>query len=272
MSYLHVTSRFQVASVLLMLLLAPAGAVAETITLGGVGSLTPVVKLLGAEYAKKNPGIEITVIEPPMGSSGGIRALAAGKIEVALSGRSTKPDEAGKAKPWLQSPMVLATMGGKSNGLTRSQVADIYGGRKTTWDDNKPIRLVLRGEQETETAVLRSMSPEVNAAVADALKRPGLPIAENDIDAVELLAKISGSLGSTTLGLITATGAKLTPLAIDGVMPSAKTTEDGSYPLMRQFYMVTAPTPSPATAAFVAWLGSPAALALVRKQNYLPLK
>lgn len=272
MSHSRVTSRFRVASMLLMLSLAPAGAVAETITLGGVGSLTPVVKLLGIEYAKKNAGIEINVIHPPMGSSGGIRALAAGKVDVALSGRNTKPDEAGKSKPWLQTPMVLATMGGKSNGLSRSQVADIYGGRKTAWDDNKPIRLVLRGEQETETAVLRSMSPEVNAAVADALKRPGLPIAENDIDAVELLAKISGSLGSTTLGLVTASGTKLTALAIDGVMPSVKTAEDGSYTLVRQFYVVTSPTPSPATAAFVAWLGSPAALALARKHNYLPLK
>jgi phosphate transport system substrate-binding protein len=254
-----------------MSLLASISATAETITLGGVGSLTPIVKLLGAQYVKKNPGIEVSVVEPPMGSSGGIRALAAAKIDVALSARSPKADEVGQAKPWLQTPLVLATSS-KHKSLTRAQVAQIYGGRKTTWDDNKPIRLILRGDNETETKVLRSLSPEVDAAVSDALKRPSLPIAENDLDALESLIMISGSLGTTNLGLVKASGARLTLLAIDGVQPSIKTVEDGSYRLIRQFYLVTSTTLSPSAAAFVAWLNSPTALALARQKDYLSLR
>jgi phosphate transport system substrate-binding protein len=245
---------------------------AEPITVGGVGSLTPVIKLLGIEYARKNPGFELSVIEPPMGSKGGIRALAAGKVDIALSGRSTNPDETGVAKAWLHTPLVLATTGGKSKGLTRVQIADIYAGRKTGWDDNKPIRLVLRGDQETETKVLRGMSPAIDAAVTEALKRPGLPTAENDIEALELLGKISGSLGTTNLGLIMASAARVTALPIDEAMPSAKNLDDGSYPWRRQFYLITPANPSPALAAFVAWLSSTPALALVRKLDYLPAK
>jgi phosphate transport system substrate-binding protein len=232
--------------------------------------LTPIIKLLGSEYAKNNSGIEVYVIDPPMGSSGGLRALAAGKIDVALSARTPKADEPGQAKPWLQTPLVLATSG-KSKGLTRAQVADIYGGRKSTWDDNKPIRLILRGEQETETKLLRSMSPEVDAAVAGALKRTGLLIAENDLDALESLTSISGSLGTTNLGLVKISGVRLTIMTLDGVQPSIKTVEDGSYRLIRQFYLVTT-NPSPSAAAFVVWLNSPAALFLARQQDYLPLK
>ncbi len=250
--------------------LLSSGVAAETVTLGGVGSLTPVVKLLGAEYAKKNAGVEINVIEPPMGSSGGLRALAAGKIDVALSARVPKADESGQAKAWLQTPMVIATGSGKSKGLSRAEIAEIYGGRKTTWDDGKPIRLVLRGELETETKVLRSLSPEVDAAVAAALKRSDLPVAENDIEALNNLVKIPGSVGTTNLGLIKASGVKLNVLPIDGVLPSAKTCEDGSYRQVRQFYLVTGASPSRATAAFVAWLNSPAALGIVRKLDYLP--
>ncbi len=257
-------------AILLAGFLAPLVAAAETITLGGVGSLTPIVKLLATEYAKKNPGIEVVVIDPPMGSSGGLRALAAGKIDVALSARSPKPDEAGQAKPWLQTPLVLATSG-KQQALTRAQVAEIYGGRKTAWDDRKPIRLVLRGEQETETKLLRSLSPEVDAAMGDALKRPGLPIAENDLDAIDAIAKISGALGTTNLGLLKASGSRLTVMSLDGIQPSIKTAEEGSYHLMRQFYLVTT-SPSPSAAAFASWLQSPAALALARQQDYLPLK
>lgn len=251
--------------------LLSSGVAAETVTLGGVGSLTPVVKLLGAEYAKKNAGVEINVIDPPMGSSGGLRALAAGKIDFALSGRMPKADETGQGKAWLQTPLVFATNGGKSKGLMRADIADIYGGRQTVWDDKKPIRLVMRGEQETETKVLRSLSPEVDAAVAAALKRSDLPIAENDIEALNTLAKIHGSFGTTNLGLIKASGAKVSVLSLDGMQPSAKALEDGSYRLVRQFYLVKGANPSPAAAAFVAWLTSPAAMTMARKLDYLPL-
>lgn len=168
--------------------------------------------------------------------------------------------------------MVLATFGGKTKGMTRTQIADVYAGRKTTWDDGKPIRLVLRGDQETETKVLRSISPEVDAAVTLALKRPGLPIAENDLDAIDTLTKIQGSLGSTNLGLLNASQSKLMIIPIDGVMPSAKSAEDGSYRYVRQFHLITAATPRPAVTAFLNWLNAPAALALARQLDYLPLK
>jgi phosphate transport system substrate-binding protein len=244
---------------------------AETIVVGGVGSLTGLAKLLGAEYAKKNPGFEISVIEPPIGTKGAIRALAAGKIDLALSGRPLNADEAGLGKPWLQTPLVLATLGGKSQGLSRRQIADIYAGRQGQWDDNKPIRLVLRGDQETETKVLRALSPEVDAAVTEALKRPGLPIAENDLDALEILARIPGSLGTTALGLLKVSGSRLTALPIDGVAPSAKALEDGRYPWRRQFFLITSTTTRPSVAAFVAWLNSAPAQTIAARLDYVPI-
>lgn len=255
----------------LLLVVVSSGVAAETVMLGGVGSLTPVVKLLGEEYAKKNAGIEVIVIDPPMGSNGSLRALAAGKIDVVLSGRMPKAGETGQAMAWLQTPLVFATNGGKIKDITRADIVDIYGGRKMAWDDKKPIRLVMRGEQESETRALRSLSSEVDAAVMAALKRGDLPIAGNDLEALVTLAKISGSFGTSSLGLIKASGAKLTVLSLDGLQPSAKAIEDGSYRLVRQYYLVKGANPSPAAAAFVAWLNSPAAMAIVRKLDYLPL-
>ncbi len=49
----------------LLIAVLPAPILAEPVVLGGVGSLTPVVKVLGEEYAKKYPGFEFSVIEPP---------------------------------------------------------------------------------------------------------------------------------------------------------------------------------------------------------------
>jgi len=254
--------------------MAPAVSVqaAETVTLGGVGGISPLVRRLAADYQKRNPGVDIVVINPPLGTNGGLRALAAGKVDIALSGRDLKAGESGTAKHWVESPLVLATNGDKHKGLTRQELADIYAGRNSTWADGAAVRLILRSEMDTETAALRSMSPEVDVAVTASLKRSGLPMAENDLDAIEKLGRISGSLGTTTLGLIKADGAKLQVIAIDGVMPNAKNMESGAYRWKRSFYLVTGAAPKPAAVAFVGYLNSAPAMKLARELEYVPAK
>lgn len=262
----------------LMLLASPlammfAGqATAETLSIGGVGGVTPLTKHLVAEYVRINPDLEVKVIEPPLGSTGGLRALATGKLDIVLSGRPPKANETGKAQPWLRTPLVLATNGGRSAGLTRAQIADIFAGHKTTWDDQRPIRLVMRAEYESETINLRKLSPEVDTAVGKALQRNDLPIAENDLEAIDILLKAPASLGTSSLGLIKASGVKLAALPIDGIEPSIKTMEDGSYPLIRHYLLISSPAPRSAVAALMSWLQSPKALAIARESNYLPLK
>ena len=245
---------------------------AETITVGGVGSLTPLVQLLLIEYSKKNPGIDVIVISPPMGSTASIRALASGKVDVSLSARTVGANESAQVRPWLKTPLVLATSDGDKRGVTRAQIAEIYAGRRTNWANDRPIRIVMRGENESETAVLRTFSPEVDTAIAIALKRTDLPFAENDLDAIDLLSRIHGSFGSTNIGLIKASGARLVALPIDGVEPTTTAVGEGRYPWLRKFYLLTTRNPTPAVADFVNWLQSPSAMAIGHKFDYLPLK
>ncbi len=248
----------------------PAPTFAETLTVGGVGSVSPLLQKLVDDYRKKAPNLDIVVMHPPLGTKGGIRALAAGKIDILLSGRELKPDEAPQSTPWVQTALVLATNGGKSDGLTRAQLADIYAGRKTNWDDNKPLRLVLRGAHEAETRDLRLISPELDAAVGIALQRTDLPAPENDLDALDTLTRIAGSFGTTSQGLLTASGSKLTVVSIDGLKPVNALVENGRYPWLRHYHLGTTKTPRPTARAFYLWLKSPAAMAVARTLDYLP--
>lgn len=260
------------SAIVLATAFAPLPALAETITVGGVGSLLPLMKRLGEEYTKRNPGVEIVMVFPPLGSTGSLRALAAGKIDIALTGRELNPGETGQARVWVTTPLVLATFGGKTKGLGIAQIADIYAGRKTSWDDGKPIRLVLRGAHESETLALRAMSAEIDAAVGQALQRVALPVAENDIEAIEIMSKIPGSFGTTTLGLIKAQNSKLQPVAVNGQAPSLKSMESRGYPWRRIYFLVTRSNPTPTTAAFLTYLNSQPAIALARSLDYLPAK
>lgn len=243
---------------------------AQTVTLGGVGSVTPLIKRLAQDFRKTHPEITIIVADPPIGTAGGIRALAAGKVDIAVIGRDLWPGEPGKPRPWLKTPFVLATNGGKTGGLSLAQVADVYAGRKVRWDDGAAIRLVLRGAHESETIVLRKLSPAIDVAVDASLKRTGLPIADTDLEALRLLGSISGSLGTTSLGLLKAQESTLSVVPVDGKHPSAEALQAGSYPWARVFNLVALPEPKPAAAAFLNYLGSAAAMKLARQFEYLP--
>ena len=258
---------------LLINLMVASASAAEALRVGGVGSLTPLMQRLIADYAKRNPAIDIQLIHPPLGSSGAVRAIAAGKLDLALMGRELKPEESGIPQPWLKTPLVLATAGGKTRGLSRSDLADIYAGRRTTWDDGRPIRLVLRSLHESETTVLRTLSPGVDAAVTDALKRNTGTVAENDLEALAMLVSIPGSFGSTTLGLISSSGSAaqlLDYVALDGIKPDPRKLEKQSYPWYRIYTLVTPVQPSLAAQAFTTYLQSPAALAIAREHAFLP--
>lgn len=262
---------------------------AQTITVGGVGSITALMRILGAQFCLQNPGVQVVIVRPPMGANGSMRALKAGMLDLALLGR--KPSAADMEQitiwtqtpqlplshapspaqivSWLKTPLVLATSVLSTVGVSRSQVADLYAGRKITWDNGAPVRLVLRGAGVAETLSLRSMSADIASAVEASLKRLDLAFPEDDITALEVLGNIRGSFGATSLGMITSNGAPIGALAIDGKYPSIKALESGDYPWAIEYYLVNKANPSPGIVAFIAYLQSPAALALARKLDYL---
>lgn len=219
--------------------------------IGGVGSVTPILKRLAATYEQQHPGFRVQVVEPPLGSSGSVRALEAGKLEVAVTGRVLTPQERGNVTPWVRTPLVLATSYLKATGLSLKQVADAYAGRMTTWPDGQPLRLVLRSAFESETLQLKALSPEVAQAVDAALQRRDLPVPDNDLAALELIQRVQGSLGSSSLGLMLSTQAKARALPIEGREPTLAHLLSGAYPWSRSYHLVQ---PAQASHAVVRWL------------------
>lgn len=257
---------------LALLVLFTTPAVAQTLTVGGVGSVTPLVKKLAEEFGRTAPGIEVSVIDPPIGSTGGMRALAAGKVDVALSGRPLKGDEAGVVIPWVRTPLVLASSDGRLDRLETSALVEIYEGRRRTWDDGRPIRLVLRGEFESETLMLRGLSPDMDVAVRRALERRDAPVADNDLAALDMLVKIKGSLGTTSYALAVSAGPKLRMLPLNGQAPSLEALASGRYRWHRPYYLVHRANPSESTRRFLAYLRSDKGLQAARQLGYLPLE
>lgn len=238
---------------------AKAGHAAVTLRVGGTGTALGGMRLLGEAFEQDHPGIHIDVL-PSLGSSGGIAALAAGKIDLALSARPLKDAERVQgldASEYARTPIIFGTRDDNpAEDITLQQIAAAYAGKDFAWPDGTPVRLVLRPASETDTKLIRSFSPVIDRAVEIALSREELYVAINDQDNASALEKIPGSLGLTTLAQIMTEKRSIKRLALEGVVGSTNALESGQYPYAKSLFLITA-EPSPSVDAFIAFVRSP---------------
>jgi phosphate transport system substrate-binding protein len=270
-----------VAAVLAVLLASgPRSAAAEIIRISGTGGAIGTMRILGEAFRKNNPGIRVEIM-PAMGSSGSIRAVGAGRLDIGLSGRALNGEERNQGvveTRYARTPFVFAvnrTL--KITGMTLEGVAEIYAGKRD-WENGKRIRLVLRPPEDSDIPVLKRMSPAMNAAIDVAMRRKGMIVATTDDDAANAIESIPGAFGGTTLSLVVCEKRALRVLALDGVVPSAQAMADRSYPYSKTFFMVTKRNPSDAVRRFIDFVRSAAGAAIlakyaqvaVRKEGILP--
>lgn len=246
-----------------LLVSAPIGPAAagepSTIRIGGTGSGLGAITMVAGSFMEANPGIEVIVL-PSLGSGGGIKALLAGKIDVAVSARPLTDDEkAEKLVAWeyARTPLVFATrLDTPAGAVTLDQIAGIYAGETTTWPDGARLRLVMRPATEADTVFLRGLSPEMKKAVEAATANPSLFVAINDQDNASAIEKIRGSLGLISLAQLLSEGRKIKALTLDGLHGSVEALQKGEYPHAKSLYLIVRSPPSDTAEAFLRFVGS----------------
>jgi phosphate transport system substrate-binding protein len=241
--------------------LCPSVAVAQDrLRITGTGSATGGMQLLLEAFMRAQPGAQGEVL-PALGSAGGIRALIDGKIDVAVSNRAPNDKERALAPlnaiTYARTPLVIAVHKGLGvTALTSEQLAALYGEGAPTFANGRRARPVLRLADATDTAIVKSISPLVAAAVEAAAARRGLLDGTTDSDTADLLERTPGAFGPSTLALIESEKRPLVALAIDGVTPSLVNLANGTWKPHKLLIMVLAEKPSPLVQQFVAFIQS----------------
>jgi phosphate transport system substrate-binding protein len=232
----------------------------ERLRITGTGSGTGGMAVLAQAFVRANPGVQIDV-SPALGSSGGIRALIDGKIELAVSNREPNDKERAMAPlkffTYARTPLVIAVhkdLGVTS--LTSDQLAALYGEGGAAFPNGKRARPVLRMSDATDTAIVKSISPAVAAAVTAATGRRGMLDGTTDSDTADLLERTPGAVGPSTLALIESEKRPLVALAIDGVAPTLANLSNGQWKLQKPLIMVMAEKAGPVVQQFVAFVQS----------------
>lgn len=268
----HRDGRPALLGILLFLSLLAPPALSQTIRIGGSGSTLATMRLLVDAFRKSEPGFAATVV-PNLGSSGALRALNAGAVDLALISRPLKESEQSPqliATIYGRVPFVLATNHAGASGIDTATLADVYANRLSTWPDGKPIRLVLRPLSDSDSDALRSLSPAMATAVEQASRREGMHVALTDQDAAAALVRLPDSLGPTSLSILLGEGYRLQALAIDGVPPLVDGRANPAYPHTKTLTAVLLDNAPPALKRFVAFLDSSEAHTILVRTGHLP--
>lgn len=261
-----------VAAMIVCLIVGPALAGEQNIlVVGGTGSGLGVLRVLGQHYSTLHPEITINVL-PSLGSAGGIRALQAGAIDLAISSRSLKEQEKENLQelPLGTSPLVFAVHADTPiHDITYSLAAGMYSGAISTWLDGSQIRRILRPENDADWVLMRSVSDEMAKALDVAQKTRGLHLAVTDTDAVSSLEQVAGSFGPTTLAMVLAEMREVRLLSLAGRQP-AEVGADPGYPMLKTFRLIVRSDARPGVLAFMAFIASPEGKKRLAELGILP--
>lgn len=247
---------------------------AGEVRIGGTGSALGAMRMVGDAFNKQHPEIKVVVLSS-LGTSGAIKAVPKGQLDMGLSARPLSEEE-GKlgalSVEYARTPLVFA-VAPKSpiKALTLAQMADIYSGKTSEWAGGATIRPILRQAGDDTTRQLRAMSRDMDAGLTVAEQRPGLPFATTDQETADQAESIPGAIGVMTLSLILSEDRELRAVTIDGVDASVANARTGKYPHVKRCFVITRRDPSAETRLFMSFLESSAGReVLMRTGHWIP--
>ena len=261
----YVTRRAAAAG-LALALPRPAHA-AAVLRIGGTGAALGGLQLLGDTLAALGfcPGVR-TIRD--LGTTGGIRAVAAGAIDLSAAARPLTDEERAlglRDHLYATTPLVFATHPATPmEALTQDQAVAIIGGAMREWLDGTPVRLSRRPSRDGDTLILAGLSARMAEAVAILQQREGLSTAASDHDQAAALEAARGSFGIIPLSLVRTERRRLYVPWLDGYAPDGP-----NWPMQKPLYAVTRAAPAPAVQTFLESLFSPGTAALLSARGHV---
>ena len=210
-----------------------------TLVIAGSGSGLALLRGFVRRYQDGHPAARIEVPES-IGTSGGLRALRDGAIDIALVSRPLSAAErAGVTVTPLARVLAAFATRARVDGLDAAALAEIYAGKRPRWPDGTRVVPFVRQAGDSANALIATHLPEVGRAIDDALASERLPVAYTDQELEAALLNVDGAIGLIDLATLRLDGPALHALALDGVPPEREAALAGRYPLVTPLALVT---------------------------------
>ncbi len=262
-------------SLLLTVLAAPAWG-EEKIVLDGSTGMLPLATALVTAYQQQSSDPQVE-IGKGLGTGARLRALAEGKIQIALASHGIKPEDVQKGNLKVigvaKGAIVFAVnASGPITNITEAQVCDIYSGKIRRWQtsggSDSPIAVLTRPPKEVDPEVIRArigcFKELKEVETAKVMARGG--------DMAKGLAETPHAIGMTSMTVVEQSGGKVKALTLNGVAPTAENVKSGRYFLARDFLFVIKGEPTTPIKKFLDFVLSADGDRVILANGAVPLR
>lgn len=245
-----------------------ASALSGAVTTGGSTSVESVIGILTEAFREVQPDVDVTY--DPTGSGAGITGASEGTLDIGLSSRALKDDEAETLDATVFALDGIAIVVNNENtveDLTLEQIKGLATGEITNWSEvggpDAPVVLVGREAGSGTRDGFESI-----VGVEDAC------VYEQELTSTgAVLAAVASNPNAFGYASLSAVDEKVKAVTVDGVEASEATVQDGTYAIQRPFVFVTkkGETLSDAAQAFIDFAIGGEADDLIAQAGTVPL-
>lgn len=287
--------RVMLAYLILALCLAGCGGVGQaqaevevetTLTNKGSDTMVNLALAWAEKYQSLHPEVQVSVTGG--GSGTGITALANNTVDIANASRAIKPEEIEAMQANGIDPVefvvardaiaIIVHLENPVRELTLQQISDIYSGKYNNWTEvGGEDRPIVRLSRETNSGTHVYFLEEVlrlGESDNDTLFAPDTLLLPSSEGITAEVRDNPNAIGYDGLGYVTPEVKVVGVAAEPGgeyIYPSAETVTSQSYPIARDLYMYTAGEPQEAEGAYLDWILSAEAQAIVEELGFVPI-
>ncbi|MEH7076649.1 phosphate ABC transporter substrate-binding protein [Neobacillus drentensis] len=242
-----------------------------TLSISGSSAMQPLVAAAAEEFMAENPKVDIQVNAG--GSGTGLSQVAEGSVQIGNSDVFAEEKEGIPAGQLVDHKVAVVGMTAAVNpkvgikDIKKADLIKVFTGKITNWKElggaDQKIVLVNRPDSSGTRAVFNKFA--LDGAT------PAEGITEDSSNTVKkIINETDGAIGYLAFSYFT--DDSVTPLAIDGVEPTAENVQSGQFPVWAYQHSYTKGEPDELSKAFFDYLMSETVQnTLLQEQGYLPV-
>jgi phosphate transport system substrate-binding protein len=242
-----------------------------TLSVSGSSAMQPLVAAAAEEFMAANPNVDIQV--QAGGSGTGLSQVAEGSVQIGNSDVFAEEKEGIPADQLVDHKVAVVGMTAAVNpkvgikDIKKEDLIKVFTGKITNWKElggaDQKIVLVNRPDSSGTRAVFNKFA--LDGAT------PAEGITEDSSNTVKkIINETAGAVGYLAFSYFT--DDSVTPLAIDGVQPTAENVQSGKFPVWAYQHSYTKGEPNELAKAFLDYMMSDDIQnTLLKEQGYLPV-
>ncbi|PGY11827.1 phosphate ABC transporter substrate-binding protein [Bacillus sp. AFS031507] len=242
-----------------------------SLSISGSSAMQPLVAAAAEEFMANNPKVDIQVNAG--GSGTGLSQVAEGSVQIGNSDVFAEEKEGVPADQLVDHKVAVVGMTAAVNpkvgikDIKKADLIKVFTGKITNWKElggaDQKIVLVNRPDSSGTRAVFNKFA--LDGAT------PAEGITEDSSNTVKkIINETDGAIGYLAFSYFT--DESVTPLAIDGVEPTAENVQSGEFPVWAYQHSYTKGEPDELSKAFLDYMMSDDVQNnLLKEQGYLPV-